>query len=66
MMRRPDEQQKLTGRLRSLRAPARCPYCGEPLVAPLLSEFVDGSEIRHHWACEDCGQASRTEIALAN
>ena len=44
--------------------PARCPHCGDWMVAPLVSEFVEGGEIRHHWACEACSQASTTSIPL--
>jgi predicted RNA-binding Zn-ribbon protein involved in translation (DUF1610 family) len=49
---------------RPFSAPARCPQCGDLMVAPLVSEFVDEGEIRHHWACEACGQTSVTTIAL--
>ena len=44
--------------------PARCPQCGDLMVAPLLSEFVEDGEIRHHWACEVCGETSVTTIPL--
>lgn len=53
--------------LRSIRAdstPIHCPACGDWLVAPVSSEFVDGAEIRHHWKCEACGETSSTAIAL--
>jgi transcription elongation factor Elf1 len=43
---------------------AQCPQCGNRLVAPELSELIDGDEIRHHWSCEACGQPFRTSIAL--
>lgn len=49
---------------RPFSAPARCPNCGDWMVAPLVSEFVEGDEIRHHWACETCGQPSTTSIPL--
>ncbi len=49
---------------RPFSAPASCPHCGDWMVAPLVSEFVEGGEIRHHWACEACAQASTTSIAL--
>ncbi len=58
-----------TARLSSIRAfanPARCPYCGDLMVAPVHSEFVEGGEIRHHWECEACGEISSTSISLAN
>ena len=43
----------------------RCTRCGDWLVAPLISEFVAGDEIRHHWVCESCGEVSSTAIPLA-
>ena len=56
-----------TARLASLRAfanPARCPRCGDVMVAPVMSEFVEGGEIRHHWECDACGEATTTSIPL--
>jgi uncharacterized protein with PIN domain len=44
--------------------PGRCPHCGEAVIAPLASEFVDSGEIRHHWACDDCGQVFSTTLTL--
>jgi len=44
--------------------PAHCPYCDDWMVAPILSEFVEGGEIRHHWECESCGQTSSTTIMV--
>lgn len=58
---------RATAKLEALRAfasPARCPRCGDLLIAPLLSEFVEGAEIRHHWACESCGEPSSSAIPL--
>jgi hypothetical protein len=49
---------------RPISAPARCPHCGDSMVAPLVSEFVEEGEIRHHWACETCGTPSTTSIPL--
>ena len=51
--------------LRAFSAPAQCPLCAEVMVAPLMSEFVEGGEIRHHWACDSCGQYSCTSIPLS-
>jgi hypothetical protein len=50
---------------RTFTAPARCPYCGDWMVAPIVSEFVEGAEIRHHWECDACGEPSMTAIPLA-
>jgi uncharacterized protein with PIN domain len=46
---------KLAG-IRAFAAPLRCPHCNDWMVAPTCSEFVEGSEIRHHWDCEACGE----------
>lgn len=45
--------------------PARCPNCGDWLVAPIASEFVEGGEIRHHWTCETCSSHSLTCVSVA-
>ena len=50
---------------RTFAAPARCPHCGDRMVAPIVSEFVASGEIRHHWECEACGETSTTAIPLA-
>jgi uncharacterized protein with PIN domain len=51
--------------IRTFATPARCPHCGDQLVAPIQSEFVEGGEIRHHWECDACGVPSTTAILLA-
>ena len=56
-----------TAKLSAIRAfapPVRCPYCGDWMVAPVASEFVEGDEIRHHWECDACGESSSTSIPL--
>ena len=45
---------------RAFTAPTRCPHCGDLMVAPVSSEFVEGGEIRHHWECNSCGELSST------
>jgi predicted RNA-binding Zn-ribbon protein involved in translation (DUF1610 family) len=50
--------------LRAFAAPAHCPHCGDVMVAPIQSEFVDVGEIRHRWECDACGQRSITSIPL--
>lgn len=50
--------------IRAFAAPACCPHCGDWMVAPVSSEFVEGGEIRHHWECEACGRASDASISL--
>lgn len=51
--------------LRTFAAPAHCPHCGDLMIAPLMSEFVEGGEIRHHWECDACGEPSQTSIPLS-
>jgi hypothetical protein len=46
-------------------APARCPHCGDWMVAPIVSEFVEDGEIRHHWECESCGERAVGTVQLA-
>jgi hypothetical protein len=50
---------------RSFAAPAHCPHCGDLMVAPIVSEFVEGGEIRHHWECEACGERSHTSLEFS-
>jgi transposase-like protein len=44
----------------------RCPHCGDPMIAPEMSEFVVGGEIRHHWQCDNCGRSSSTAFSTAS
>lgn len=56
-----------TAKLNAMRAfasLARCPHCGDLMVAPVASEFVAAGEIRHHWECDACGERSHTAIRL--
>jgi transcription elongation factor Elf1 len=56
-----------TARLSRIRAFAtHCPRCRDLMVAPVVSEFVEDGEIRHHWECDACGQASSTSIPLTS
>ena len=50
--------------IRSFTSPMRCPYCGDWMIAPVVSEFVEGGGIRHTYECDVCGQASSTSIPL--
>lgn len=52
--------------IRAFSAPMRCPHCGDWMVAPVSSEFVEGGEIRHHWECEVCGEFSSSSIPLTS
>ncbi len=50
--------------IRGFATPARCPNCGDLMVAPIASEFIKGREIRHYWECDACGESSITSIPL--
>jgi uncharacterized protein with PIN domain len=50
--------------MRAFASPARCPQCGDWMVAPIASEFVEGGQIRHLWECDACGEPSLTSIEL--
>jgi DNA-directed RNA polymerase subunit RPC12/RpoP len=50
--------------LRSFASPVRCPHCGDWMVAPVVSEFIEGGEIRHTYECDTCGEASSTLIPV--
>ncbi len=52
--------------IRVFSSPIRCPHCGDGMVAPVVSEFVEGGEIRHHWECDACGESSITAIPLTS
>ncbi len=50
--------------IRAFGTPLVCAACGERLIAPTASAFVEGGEIRHTWECEDCGATSHSSISL--
>jgi hypothetical protein len=58
-------REKLSA-IRALANPTRCPHCDDLMVAPFMSEFVEGGEIRHHWECDACGEPSSTSVQLAS
>ena len=57
-------ETQTSSQFRAFASPARCPNCEEWVVAPLLSEFVEGGEIRHHWVCDGCGETACTTISV--
>jgi transposase len=59
------QSAKLAG-IRSFASAVCCPYCGDWMVAPVLSEFIEGGEIRHHWECDACGESSTTAIPFTS
>ncbi len=57
------ESAKLSA-IRAFASPVRCPECGDWMVAPVASEFVEGGQIRHLWECDACGESTLTSIEL--
>ncbi len=37
-----------------------CPHCGDRMIAPEVTEFIEGGIIQHYWVCDGCGEDSRT------
>jgi hypothetical protein len=35
------------------------------VFAPLASEFVSTSHVRHQWSCEACGHAFSTSVEIS-
>ena len=50
--------------IRVFGAPFACASCGDRLIAPMASAFVEGGEIRHTWECDACGATTHSSIAL--
>ena len=53
------------GAICAFTAHVRCRHCGDWMVAPVSSEFVEDVEIRHYWECDSCGEAFSISIPLA-
>ncbi len=43
----------------------RCPRCGSVLFIAEQSAFNLNGRIRHHWACDDCGEEFATSISVS-
>jgi hypothetical protein len=41
-----------------------CPRCNDFVFAPMASEFVSKSHVRHQWSCEACGHEFSTSVQL--
>jgi len=41
----------------------KCAQCGDQLIVPDCSEYVDDYRVRHIWKCEPCGYAFEATIA---
>lgn len=42
-----------------------CRQCGEPLILPEWSEWLDAGHVRHLWQCDSCGYAFETRVEFA-
>ncbi|MGI8524808.1 MAG: hypothetical protein ACR2K5_01285 [Pseudolabrys sp.] len=61
-MRLATEQTAFSAFSRYFASRQRCPHCNEALIAPEVTEFIEGGTIQHYWACDACGQESRTFV----
>jgi uncharacterized protein with PIN domain len=41
---------------------AHCPKCKDMLLAPVRSEHVSETLIRHFWSCDSCGHEFHTSV----
>ena len=39
-----------------------CAQCGDTLLAPEWSEYLDDRHIRHLWSCDSCGYEFETTV----
>ena len=42
-----------------------CAQCGETILLPEWSEYLDRHRVRHLWECEACGYRFETLVAFA-
>ncbi|MCX7310517.1 MAG: hypothetical protein NTV56_02070 [Alphaproteobacteria bacterium] len=49
--------------LRRSRPVVPCAQCGDILLAPEWSEYLDDRHVRHLWSCDACGYEFETEVA---
>jgi hypothetical protein len=42
-----------------------CAQCGEELLIPEWSEYLDDRRARHLWCCEACGYSFETTVRFA-
>ncbi len=42
-----------------------CAQCGDQLFAPEWSEYLEGNQARHLWACDACGYKFETTVRFA-
>ena len=42
-----------------------CAQCGARLIAPVWSEYVHETQVRHLWNCDDCNYQFETVVVFA-
>ena len=47
------------------RSAVSCAQCGDPVIMPEWSEWVDAGYARHLWHCDNCEYAFETRVAFA-
>jgi uncharacterized protein with PIN domain len=64
-MRLTTERSESSGFSREFAPRRHCPHCGDRLIAPEVSEFIEGGMIQHYWVCDGCGEQSHTLLKPA-
>ena len=59
-MRLSTERSESSAFTRYLASRQRCPHCGDRMIAPEVTEFIEGGIIQHYWVCDACGEESRS------
>lgn len=47
------------------RSAVSCAQCGDPLIMPEWSEWVDAGYARHLWHCDTCDYSFETRVVFA-
>jgi uncharacterized protein with PIN domain len=61
-MRLSTERSQFSAVSRYFASRQRCPHCSDRLIAPEVTEFIEGGTIQHYWFCDACRQESRTFV----
>jgi transcription elongation factor Elf1 len=54
----------MTATTTSLRLSSKCACCGEWLIAPERSTYVNQEQVSNFWVCQKCGNEFETSIYL--
>jgi hypothetical protein len=47
------------------RSAVSCAQCGDPIIMPEWSEWVDAGYARHLWHCDTCDYSFETRVVFA-